>query len=185
MTIKILASLAMAATLFSACSDSATTPPPSKADQCSAGLSNDCVLGTWSIEGPTTLHNYGEDVIPAIDESHYYGSLPATLKFYIDENQTNTFEFIHSANSKADCKTSTGKTYGTWSVMGTSLYLKTTVGNDCMDTRDAIIPVEISTAGSQVTMTFQKLFLLEPEMKQADAVQKNTATEVYTFVTAN
>jgi hypothetical protein len=185
MTIKILASLAMAATLFSACSDNATTPPPSKADQCAAGLSNDCVLGTWSIGGPTVMRTVGTDVVYLIDPSHNFEASPATLKFYVDENKTNTFEFTNSVLSKADCKTATGKTYGLWDIVGTSIHLRARTGNDCMAVSDATIPVDVSVLGGQVTMTLKQIFFMEPEMKQSDAVEKSTATEVYTFVTSN
>ena len=184
MTIKILASLAIAATLFTACSENATTPPPSKADLCAAGLSTECVMGTWSINGPTVTRTYGTDVVTLIDPSHDLSASPATLKFYVDENKKNTFEFTNSPISKADCKTATGKTYGTWDIVGTSIHLWARIGNDCMAVSDATIPVEISVIGG-VTMTLKQIFFMEPEMKQADAVEKNTAAEVYTFVTSN
>ena len=184
MTIKILASLAIAATMFTACSDSATTPPPTKAEQCAAGLSADCVLGTWSLQGPTIQKTYETDVVTLIDPSHDFGASPATLRFYVDEKQqTNKFEFKNSEASKAvGCKPV--KIYGTWDIVGTSLHLRAKTGNDCMAVSDATIPVEISTVGG-VTMTLKQIFFMEPEMKESDAVERKTATEVYTFVTAN
>ncbi len=185
MTIKILASLALATTLFTACGDNATTPPPTKAEQCAAGLSADCVLGTWSLQGPTIQRTYGTDVVTLIDPSHDFGEKPATLRFYVDEKQkANKFEFNNSENSKAEeCKPI--KIYGTWDIVGTSLHLWAKTGNDCMAASDETIPVEISTVGGNVTITLKQIFFMEPEMKQSDAVEKKTATEVYTFVTAN
>jgi len=186
MTIKILASLALATTLFTACGDNATTPPPSKAEQCAAGLSADCVLGTWSLQGPTIQRTNGTDAVTIIDPSHDFGEKPATLRFYVDEKQkANKFEFNNSENSKAEekCKL-IKKIYGTWDIVGTSLYLWAKTG-DCIEPSDATIPVEMSVVGGQVTMTLKQIFFMEPEMKQSDAVERKTATEVYTFVTAN
>ena len=185
MTIKILASLALATTLFTACGDNATTPPPTKAEQCAAGLSADCVLGTWSIQGPTIQRTYGTDVVTLIDPSHDFGASPATLRFYVDEKQqTNKFEFKNSEASKAvGCKPV--KIYGTWDIVGTSLHLLAKTGNDCMAVSGDTIPVDVSVVGGQVTMTLKQIFFMEPEMKESDAVERKTATEVYTFVTAN
>ena len=161
MTIKILASLALATTLFTACSDNATTPPPTKAEQCAAGLSADCVLGTWSIQGPTIQRTYDSNVFTIIDPSHDFGASPATLRFYVDEKQqTNKFEFKNSEASKAvGCKPV--KIYGTWDIVGTSLHLRAKTGNDCMAVDDATIPVEISTAGGNVTITLKQIFFME------------------------
>lgn len=190
MTIKILASLAIAATMFTACSESTTTPPPSKAEQCAAGLSTDCLMGTWSINGPTLAKSvtseFGTDITYVLDPSHDLSASPATLKFYVDpEKKTNSFEFTNSSLSKADCKTATGKTYGIWDIVGTSLHLYARIGNDCMATSDATIPVTIATEGGIVKLTFQSIFFMEPEMKQSDAIEKQTAIEVYNFVSAD
>lgn len=183
MTIKILATLAIAATMFSACSES-TTPPPSKASQCAAGLSADCILGTWSIDGPTVAKTYGTDVLTIIDPSHNFAASPATLKFYVDEKQANKFHFANSPLSKAgDCKPT--NIYGNWNIVGTSIHLYANIGNECMSVNEATIPVEISTAGGNVTMTFKQMFFMEPEMKQADILDQQNTTEVYTFVSAD
>jgi len=183
MTIKILASLAIAATMFTACSDSATTPPPSKANQCAAGLSAECVMGTWSLNGPTVQINYGADVITTIDPSHNFEGSPATLRFFVDEKQANKFHFANSTLSKSSCKFT--NIYGNWNIVGSSIHLYANIGNDCMAVNEATIPVEISTAGGNVTMTFKQIFFMEPEIKESDAVEKNTATEVYNFVSAD
>ena len=180
----------MTSAMFTACSESTTTPPPSKAEQCAAGLSTDCLMGTWSINGPTLAKSvtseFGTDITYVLDPSHDLSASPATLKFYVDpEKKTNSFEFTNSSLSKADCKTATGKTYGIWDIVGTSLHLYARIGNDCMATSDATIPVTIATEGGIVKLTFQSIFFMEPEMKESDAVEKKTATEVYTFVTAN
>jgi hypothetical protein len=54
-----------------------------------------------------------------------------------------------------------------------------------MATSDATIPVTIATEGGIVKLTFQSIFFMEPEMKQSDAIEKQTAIEVYNFVSAD
>ncbi len=168
--------------MFSACSES-TTPPPSKASQCAAGLSADCVLGTWSLNGPTVKKNYGEDTYTTIDPSHNFEASPATLKFYIDEKQANKFHFTNSPLSSSNCPVI--NIYGDWNIVGSSIYLYARIGNECMAQNDATVPVEISAAGEIVTMTFKQMFFMEPEMKQADKLDQQNTTEIYTFVSAN
>ena len=185
MTIKILASLAIATTLFTACSDS-STPPPTKAEQCAAGLSADCVIGTWSINGPTVAKTAGTDIVYGIDQSHDLTASPATLRFYIDsEKKTNTFEFTNSPLSKADCQTPTGKTYGIWDIVGTSIHLYARIGNECMEKSDVTLPATVTVEANKVSLTLQGLFFMEPEMKQADLVDKQNTTEIFTFVSAD
>ena len=98
MTIKILASLAIAASIFTACSESTTTPP-TKAEQCAAGLSKDCLMGTWSINGPSSE----DPTVPGsiiIDPSHNLSAAPATVKFYIDDKKVNRFEYTLSLQQR-------------------------------------------------------------------------------------
>lgn len=188
MRIKFFASLAIAATLFSACSDNATTPPPSKAQQCAAGLSAECLMGTWSINGPTltktVVSDMGSDIVYVTDPSHDLSASPATLRFYVDEKQANKFHFANSPLSKAgDCKPT--NIYGNWNIVGTSLHLYANIGNDCMAENDATIPTTIKVEGNVVKFTLQSIFFMEPEMKSSDLVEKQTATEIYTFVSAD
>lgn len=184
MTIKILTTLAAAAMLV-ACGDDSTTTPPSKAQQCSAGLSADCLMGTWSINGPTITRAVGEDVVHIIDPSHDLTASPATLKFYVDAKNVNKFEFVNSSLSKADCITGTGKTYGDWSIAGTSLTLVAKIGNECMEKSSITVTPSIVVSGNDVTLTLPSIFFMEPEMKQADAVDKQGTSEIYKFETAN
>jgi len=185
MRTKIFASFAIAAaTLLTACSDNATTPPPSKAEQCAAGLSADCIMGTWSINGPTVTRTVGTDVVYLIEPSHDLSASPATLKFYVDEKQANKFHFANSPVSKAGDCTPTN-IYGNWNTVGTSIHLYANIGNDCMAVNDATVPVEIAVTGSEVKMTLKQIFFMEPEMKQADKIDKDNTTEVFTFVSAN
>jgi hypothetical protein len=184
MTIKFLASIALAASVFTACSETTVTPP-TKAQQCSAGLSSDCLLGTWSNNGPTIVNivisDYGVDSTYIIDPSHNLSAAPATLKFYVDTKNANKFEYTFSSLSKDDCK-AYGKMYGDWNIIGNSLRLYASKNNDCMDPtlQDITVVPEIKVEGSKVTLKIPQLFLLEPEMKQSDALVKASAYEIYT-----
>ena len=184
MTIKSLTFIAIAATMFTACAESTTTPP-SKAQECAAGLTAQCIMGTWSTEGPTIPQPAGTDVIYIIDPSHNFREDPATLKFYVDEKKVNKFEFTNSSKSTAECKPI--KIYGNWEIINNSIHLNATAGNDCIDPtqNDKSIQAEISIDGSDVTLTLKELFFLEPEMKNADAVTKAGSYEVYNFVSSN
>lgn len=181
MTIKFLASLAVAASLFTACGESSTTPP-SKAEQCAVGLTTDCLMGTWSINGPTVVRITGNDSVYVIHPNHDFTTSPATLKFYVDEKQTNRFEFANSPLSKTQCSP---KTYGKWDVVGNAIHLYANIGNECMAKNDITIMPIIKAEGLKVTMKFPERFFMEPEMKNEDAVDQRATSEVYTFVSAN
>jgi hypothetical protein len=186
MTIKILATLAIAATLFTACGDESTSTPPTKAEQCATGLTSDCLLGTWSINGPTGATAVGNDIVYIIDPSHDLTSSPATVKFYIAEKNVKTFEFTHSSLSKAGCDLT--KTYGTWELNGTALHLKATANTACIPERqyvEATITPEIAVSGAKVTMTFKQLFFMRPEYGGSASLDElQDKYEVYTFVSA-
>ena len=181
MTIKILASLAIAASIFTACSESTTTPP-TKAEQCAAGLSKDCLMGTWSINGPSSE----DPTVPGsiiIDPSHNLSAAPATVRFYIDDKKVNRFEYTLSTATKATCDL--GKTYGTWEILGTSLHLTATTNTICMPKPDdeAIIAPVIKAEAGVVTMTFGQLFFMKPEYgNSASTTELIGKSEVYTFV---
>ena len=186
MTIKILAMLAIAATLITACGDETTSTPPTKAEQCAAGLTSDCLLGTWSVNGPTGATAVGNDIVYIIDPNYDLTSNPATLKFYIDEKNVKTFEFTHSSLSKAGCDLP--KTYGKWELNGSSLHLKVTTNTACIPERqyeEATITPEIAVTGAKVKMTFKQLFFMRPEYGgNASLEELQDKYEVYTFVTA-
>ncbi len=183
MRIKFFASLAIAATLFTACSDSTTAPPPSKAQQCASGLTADCLLGTWSVDGPLEPTLVGTDTVYLVDATHNLTASPATLKFYIDEKKANKFEYTESPLAKG-CKAPTGKMYGNWSITGASLYLYANIGSECMEKNSTTIVPKITIDGSNVFLDFGPVFFMEPELKGDDAVKKSIDTEKYKFVSA-
>ncbi len=186
MTIKFLATIAMAATLFSACGDSSSTSAPSKAEQCATGLSADCLMGTWSINGPTIPIFVGNDIVYDIDPSHNFKASPATLRFYYDkQTKRNTFEFINSPLSTAECQPSSEQMYGTWEIVGSSLHLFARIGNECMEKNDATLTPVIAVSGSSVTMTLSPIFFMENELKKSDLRERQSASEIYTFIKGN
>jgi len=185
MTTKIMASFALAALAsLTACGDSNSSTPPTKAQQCAAGVTSDCILGTWSLNGPTVPRTVDANVIYVIESSHDFTANPAKLRFYIDEKKANKFEFTNSPLSTADCKTTTGVTYGNWDIVGNALHLYANIGNECMAKNEITLTPEIKVEGAAITMTFKEIFFMEPEMKSEDAVETNNAIEIYSFVSA-
>ena len=183
MTIKFLAPIAIAATLFTACSESTVTPP-TKAEQCAAGLSADCLTGTWSIDGPTAAITYDGAIIYTIDQSHNLKDAPATVKFYTDEKKGNQFEYTLSNLTKAQCDV--GKTYGTWEIVNGALHLTATTNTICMPDNDLTITPIFKNEDGEVTMTFNQLFFMKPEYGgNADVAELLNKTEVYKFVSSN
>lgn len=186
MRTKILASLAIAAaTMFTACSDDNPTPPPSKAQLCANGITDDCLMGTWSINGPTLPTVVGTDTVYLVDQNHNLSASPAKLKFYIDDKNAKKFEFVNSTLSKADCITATGKTYGNWEILGSSIHFYANIGNECMEKNDKTIESVVSVSGTDVKLKLKGIFFMEPEIKNEDAVQKALASEEYSFMSEN
>ena len=186
MRFKIFASLAIAATataMFTACSETTTAPPPSKAQQCASGLSADCLLGTWSVDDPIIPTPVGTDTVYLVDQSHNLSASPATLKFYVDDKKANKFEYTESSLAKG-CKSPTGKMYGNWSITGNSLYLYANIGSECMAQNSTTIVPEITIDVDKVYMKFGSVFFMGPELDGDDAVKKTIAAEKYTFVSA-
>lgn len=188
MTIKILATLAIAATLFTACDDETTATPPTKAEQCAAGLTKDCLLGTWSSNGPIVPQVIGADTVDLVAPKPDFSTSPATLKFYVDEKKANKFEFINSPLTKALCQNGTGKIYGNWEIVGNSLHLSANVGNLCLQPNDnQTIETIVRVDGAAVTLKLKHLFFLSPELDLGDEQNPdmNVAIEKYTFVSSN
>lgn len=189
MSIKIFASLAIAAaTVLTACSGDNPTPPPTKAQLCTNGLSADCLMGTWSINGPSVpsevTSEVGSDIVYLVDKSHDLSASPAMLKFYVDEKNANKFEYTHSALSVSECRDA--KIYGDWSIIGTSLRLYANKNNVCMAIDDFTFdPVIKTDLMGNISLQLNNIFFMEPEMKGEDNVTKNVVIEVFNFVSEN
>lgn len=187
MRTQILASLAFAATLFTACSENAT-PPPSKAQVCASGLTADCLMGTWSTNGPIVPRIVGTDTVDIVSPTPDFSANPATLRFYVDEKNANKFEFINSSLTIAPCQNGTGKIYGSWDIQGNYLHLRANIGNICLQPNDeALVQTVVSTDGVSVSLKLKKLFFLSPELDLGD--EKNPSADIaiekYTFVSEN
>lgn len=187
MRTQILASLAIAATIFTACSDNAT-PPPTKAQVCASGLTADCLMGTWSTNGPIVPRVVGADTVDIVDPTPNFSANPATLKFYVDEKKANKFEFINSSLTIAPCQNGTGKIYGNWDIQGNYLHLKADIGALCLQpNEETLVETSVNVNGASVTLKFKHLFFLRPELDLVD--EKNydadIAIEKYTFVSEN
>lgn len=97
---------------FSACSDD---PEPTTEEKCVGGLNEDCLVGTWNLNGIEMIG----------DGSKYldFGAAPSTLVFTDD----GKFEFTCTTSSESemagrDCAGQ--KAFGEWEILGSSLKLK-------------------------------------------------------------
>lgn len=175
---KILTILSLGSLLvLGACGDDNNDTPTTKAEECGAGISEACLLGTWKVNGPTEVTIIDGFELVGISTSHDFTASPATLRFYLDEKNQKKFEFTWSPLSTSSCKD--GITYGDWSIEGNQLSLKTTAGNTCYQTRSTTVLPTLKNTGTNIEMNFGKLFLLAPEMEEEDNVLRQTDYEVF------
>ncbi|WP_458451106.1 lipocalin family protein [Fibrobacter sp.] len=104
-----LSAIAASFCLLTACSDD---PEPSTEEKCEGGLNEDCLVGTWNLNG----------IESTIDKSKIvdFGVAPSTLVFTDD----GKFEFTTTTSPNSDMAgrgCAGEKTYGEWSIEGASL----------------------------------------------------------------
>lgn len=110
-----------AAGLMSACSSSSTEAKPTKGEECATGLSTECLIGEWHVNG---LANQTDGSMHA---TYNYTLTPGSLTFMED----GTFKYVVPASTPAGANCGEN-TYGNWSVSGGTLTMKTTIGDLCM-----------------------------------------------------
>lgn len=160
--------------MLSGCSED--EPDPTRGEICSAGLSADCLIGTWNLNG-VTMPSSGE-----INPSHNFSDAPARLEFFSD----GSFSYSFAGNSKDACglgmiqQLGTASANGTWSISGNSLQMN--VMSTCYaHSKKTLVPT-ITVDGALVKMDFNGLYLLDgDEMAAADPYEKADATEIYTI----
>lgn len=171
---KILAMLAISSLcLFSACSDD-SDPDPTRAELCQAGLSADCLVGTWKLEGATEITEIGSDTLWTINPNHNFTASPSTISF------TENGEFAYEASPlfSGSCSES-AKTRGKWTISGKTLTLTTTIGNTCFANKTWTNEVGVKVDGGFVTLDLHGIFFLNSEMENADAAEKARTTEIF------
>ena len=161
---------ALALSTLTACGDSSSDPKPSKAEECANGLSSDCLVGSWNMIG---LANSGTgEILPSYD----YKSAPGMLTF----NEDGSFQFDVPAAAPVDLRTiDCNPVYGTWTVSGNTLTMKSTVNGMCLAKKSTTVVPIITTNGAQIKMTMGGLWLLENATDEVSI--KSNSTEVYTI----
>lgn len=125
-------------------------PNPTKAEECAAGLSSECLIGEWSMKGFASKD--GGAMHPGYD----YTSAPGKLTFTDDgQFKVDIPTGAPSEFTSVDCN----PIYGTWSVDAGVLTMTTKVRNLCMATRTYQGSPTI-TVGTTVNMDLGRLFFL-------------------------
>lgn len=160
--------------MLSGCSED--EPDPTRGEICSAGLSADCLIGTWNLNG-VTMPSSGE-----INPSHDFSAAPAQIEFF----SAGGFSYKFAGNSKDACGKGQAESVGanvikgTWTINGTGLQMN--VMSTCYaHSKKTVVPT-FTVEGALVKMDFNGLYLLDgDEMAAADPYEKADATEIYTI----
>ena len=84
-----------ATTLLVGCGDSSSSPSKSRVQKCANGLTDECLIGTWNLNGLVNLSTPTRDIrTPNFD----YQANPGKLEFKAD----GTLNFSFPANAPAD-----------------------------------------------------------------------------------
>ncbi len=177
--------------LLSGCGDSSSSPSKSRVQKCANGLSEECLVGTWNLNGLVDLQTSPREIRVAFD----YTAAPGKLVF----NSDGTLEFSYPANapaeftSDADCVT----LKGSWSVEAGALKIRNVIQNfdniqmcvlenieSKLSQHSAgsitLVP-ELSTEGNLVKMVFPQLLMMGGKSSATDDVAFFASTgEVYT-----
>lgn len=139
-----------AAAMMTACDSGTDAPKPTKAQECAAGVSTECMIGSWSMKGFKAKD--GSAMHPSYDYSAAPGMLTFTEdgQFKVDIPATAPAEF-----TAADCN----PIYGEWSVANGVLTMKTKMRNLCMATK-TYQGTPVINVGATVDMDLGQLFFL-------------------------
>lgn len=163
---------------LTACSDSGSSAP-SRSEACAKGLSEDCLVGVWTLNGVTDAGT------GLLNPSHDFSAAPATIEFsnVKDEYGNTPFIYTFAGNSKDECgKLQNGGApiMGVWEISGTSLILKP--NSACYNPSRKTVTPTFTDDGVVIKMDLHELYLLNgDEMASADAGERAAATEVYSI----
>lgn len=176
---KILALAAISSLcFFGACSEDSTRAP-TRAELCANGISEECLIGVWNLNGASEAVDLGDGPTLVINSNHDFTSAPATLEFYKTDDGSNQFKFTLSPLAQASCKD--GPVFGEWTVTGLSLSLKTKIGNTCMSPKSWSGIPGIRLNGAVYELDIAGIFFLNSEMENADLAEKERTHEVFTI----
>lgn len=145
--ISLIALVGLSAGFFAACSDSSSSGPavPPKSQSCAAGVSAECLAGTWSFKGP---ENESGVVFAGAD----FSAAPGSLTF--NEDGTFVFEAPVASVFSKDClvQDSENKMYGSWTLNGGALTLKSV--STCIRPSAITVNPTVAVEGALVKMKF-------------------------------
>lgn len=175
---KILAMAAISSLcLFAACSDDSESDP-SRAELCATGLTEECLIGTWNLNGAYSVTFIDGVVNSAINPDYNYSVNPSKLEFAEDKS----FTYTMSSVAKPSCvDRSDGKVFGEWSVSGTTLTLRSQMGNTCMEKRVWTGTPSIKVNGPTIEMDIPAVFFLNAVMSNADSTERAQTHEIFTI----
>lgn len=140
-----------AAALMSACTDSGTSAKkPTKAQECANGLTTECLIGTWNVNG--FANRTTGEMNPTIN----YSANPGKLTF--DEN--GKYEFSVPAGVTNPSVTACNPVYGTYSVDAGSLTLKGTVRNECLAKNTYVGTPKLEVGDATIKLTLDTLYFM-------------------------
>jgi len=140
-----------AAALMSACTDSGTSAKkPTKAQECAGGLTTECLIGTWNVNGFANLTT-GE-----MSANINYTSNPGQLSF----NDAGTFKFVVPAGVTNPAVTGCNPVYGEWSVANGMLTLKGTSRNECLAKNTYTGTPKLEVGDATVKLTLDALYFM-------------------------
>lgn len=154
--LTLLAGLSMC--FFAACASE--DPEPSLAEKCANGLCEECLLGTWMLNGITN---------PNVTQYFSGGqfSTPAKLVFKKDSFKTGQLFEYTPANWTKD------PVYGTWNINGTSLKLKIWTNGDDY----AVTSTTVEPKIDEFQLNLGKVFFQDPFID--DLTMKTTGVEKF------
>ncbi|MCQ2105365.1 MAG: hypothetical protein MJZ26_06205 [Fibrobacter sp.] len=154
--------------LMTACSDD-STPDPTKAELCGAGITHDCLVGTWTAKGAADKNSGA-----MFAEMDYSGN-PGSLIL----NKDGSFEFdLPPMNPNAgypDCN----PVYGTWTVEGAVLNLASNINNMCLYSKKANLTPKVEVVGAEVKLSFEQMWFFYGDTDEMAI--RNTGTEIFTI----
>ena len=164
---KIFLSVIVAASfgLFTACSSDESEP--TLEELCATGLNEDCLVGTWNLNG---IENH-----EGTQTYFNFAPTPSTLNITND----GKFEFTFTTSNASEMAASGcggTKTYGTWEIAGASLKIK--IGrSDCLITGQSYT---LTPTLNVTTLDLNKVVFHENDM--TDALTKANSTEHFVRV---
>ena len=167
----LLAAASLCSMVAVGCSDDSSSKP-SKGEECAAGLSADCLIGTWEAAG--IVNNAAEE------KPFYVGYDYSAAKGSITFTEDGKFEYHLPATSPNAAAIDCNPVYGEWTVNGTQLSLKAITSNMCMESKSATVTPTISSDGAVVTLNIGRLYLTPSDEVDENEIKANGA-EIFTI----